>query len=354
MANNLKNKRQLSDRELKWVKTQQRFLSGKFEDVKAYLRDNSAIRHIEDEHQDVTNERMLNNVIVGNKHGDSRFTNEEIMYDTMSWALDDNMEAIAQFLFDPKKTQDKLLIEQQYDDMDDPIGTGFAAESSVKKYNVQFNQKINPVKTTGICMVIIRDPRSEQGFQIQTACPAVYPDLLNPEDILEVDKDKDVIPILENTLTYKAEHTSKIRKLGLRAACGDPKLACAYIDYQEPWKDHPEQLFIMDKNTLEKSKSPAVVIKQARNGNLTMQCTEASFESADRYSPIIKAVYGKTSDQRAFAKQNPHLVIAAETFFDQSFEQQPTRKGPAKPKGSPRGLNQVDSPVADLESPDYS
>lgn len=348
MANNNSDKRELSLREQQWVKTQRRFLQGTFEDVQSYIRDNAAIRHIEDAHQNVSDETMLNKVIVGYKHGDSRFSSEETMYDAISYAMDYNMDDIARFLFDPTKKQDKLLIEEKLDDMDEPIGTGFVAESSNKRTNVQFTQKIHPTTTTGIGLVIIRDPRSDQGFLIQTAFPAVHPDLLNPQDILTTDVGQDITPILEKTAAFNAKNISEVRKVGLRAACNDTTLPAAYIDYQEEHRSHPEQLFIMDKDTLDKATSPAVIVRQSRNGALMLQCTNATFESADKYSPSIKATPGKTVDQKTFAKQNTHLIVAAEHIFKQPFIAEPKRKGPARPT-RPYGLTEVEEPQAQSE-----
>lgn len=325
-------------------------------DPSAYIETNSYISHIETSHKNPTDAEILNSIVSGQKFGDSRFTDEETMYQAVSVALFDNMPLIERFVNQPGDfPTDTLSIEYDASNYFDAVGHGFVAQNRRNKPTlVEYGQKIETVTTSAVGLILKRNPDNECGFSIKTAFPAVHPIRL-PDECIQREL-KDITDILHQTETYKSNMVHPITKIGLEAACNSPKFSGFRVDYRAPMQaGHQPQLFLTTLEAAGRENQDCAMIRCNQKGQIFQQYGTPTFKTISHSRNIHRTFCHDFCDRMDMQKRNPELIQLCDAITDQldsqsattirphvRFPQKMMAKAPSKPKKYP-GLKNIPS-----------
>ena len=196
---------------------------------------------------------LLNNVLSGQKHGDTKFRDAETQNYCMQEVLYNSMREIHNFVAKAQEGEQQLFAADFMDpDTGKPdfIGSGYVTTSSDKAHPYTGEHEVNYIESNLAAVVVKKNVNAPDGWEITTAFPMSHPrtDVITPSTSVMRPINKDFKDLLHQTMTY--QKAGPVRKLAMDIKCANNRPNKRFsITYQAQSDRTPEQLIIKDNKT---------------------------------------------------------------------------------------------------------
>ena len=237
------------------------------QDPEQYIARHTLYGHAFQSHVANSPRSLLNNVLSGQKHGDTRFRDVETQNYCMQEILYNYMREIHDFVKKAKNGEQRLFAADfmQLDtDQPDYIGTGFVTTSADKKRPYSGDYQVNYIESNLAAVVVKKNPEAPDGWEITTAFPMSHPrnDVVTPSTHIRRPPDKNFKELLHQTASY--QKASPVCKLAMDLKCANNRQSKRFMaSYQSQSNTMPEQLVIRDTKN---PGAPAIKITANKDG----------------------------------------------------------------------------------------
>ena len=208
---------------------------------------------------------LLNNVLTGQKHGDTRFRDAETQNYCMQEILYNAMREIHDFVKTAPNGEQKLFAADFMDletDLPDYIGSGYVTTSPDKKRPFSGDHQVNYIESNLAAVVIKKNVDAPDGWEITTAFPMSHPrtDVVTPSTSIKRPPDKNFKELMHQTIAY--QNANPVRRLAMDLKCANNRQSKRFMTtYQAATERAPEQILIRDTK---KPNAPSIKITASK------------------------------------------------------------------------------------------